>query len=74
MGFSEEHVLLIQTTRNYLKEKGVPINTYTLANFGDEDLWLCTYVDYDYLFTTEIKNKFLELGVKYDPRHRPNNS
>ena len=74
MGFSEEHVLLIQTTRNYLKEKGVPINTYTLSNFGDEDLWLCTYVDYDYLFTTEIKNKFLELGVKYDPRHRPNNS
>ena len=73
MGFSEEHIKLMKTTRNYLKEKGVPINTYTLANFGDEDLWLCTYVDYDYLFTTEIKNKFLELGVKYDPRPRPNN-
>ncbi len=73
MGFSELHKQLIVTTRNYLRDNNVPIDKYTFINYGDEDLWICTYVDYDYFFTSEIKNKFLELGVKYDPRPRPNN-
>lgn len=70
MGFSQEHVELIKTTRNYLKESGVPIEKYTFVNYGDSDLWICTYVDWDFYFTTEIKNKFVELGIKYDPRPR----
>jgi hypothetical protein len=42
MGFSQEHVELIKTTRNYLKESGVPIEKYTFVNYGDSDLWICT--------------------------------
>jgi hypothetical protein len=70
MGFSQEHVELIKTTRNYLKESGVPIEKYTFVNYGDSDLWICTYIEWDFYFTTEIKNKFVELGIKYDPRTR----
>jgi hypothetical protein len=70
MGFSQEHVELIKTTRNYLKESGVPIEKYTFVNYGDSDLWICTYIEWDFYFTTEIKNKFVELGIKYDPRPR----
>lgn len=74
MGFSEEHIELMKSTRIYLQDNGVPINKYTFINYGDEDLWCCTYIDYDHFFTTEIKNKLIELGIKYDPRPRPNNN
>ena len=74
MGFSETHIELMTLTRQYLKNNNVPIDKYTFINYGDDDLWVCTYVDYDYYFTTDIKNKFIELGIKYDPRPRPNSN
>ena len=70
MGFSEEHIELMKTTRKYLADSGVMKDKYSFVNYGDSDLWVCTYIDWDMYFTTEIKNKFLELGVKYDPRPR----
>lgn len=74
MGFSEEHLELMRITRNYLKESGIMIDKYSFVNYGDDDLWVCTYIDWDFYFTSEIKNKFIELGIKYDPRPRVTNN
>jgi hypothetical protein len=70
MGFSEEHIELMRVIKSYLNEAGVMADKYSFVNYGDSDLWICTYIDWDVYFTTEIKNKFLELGIKYDPRPR----
>lgn len=74
MAFSLEHIELMKSTRVYLKESGIPIDKYTFVNYGDDDLWIYTYDEFDHYFTSDIKNKFIELGIKYNSKPSPINN
>jgi len=74
MGFSNEHQTKMVELRQYFNSVGLPIDKYSFVNYGDEILWVCTYIDLDNYFTQDIKNKMVEVGVQYDPRPRVNNT
>ena len=70
MGFTVEHQNKISQMKQYFNSVGLPADKYSFVNYGDSDLWVCTYIDWDNYFTQEIKNKITDFGVKYDPRPR----
>ena len=70
MGFSNEHQTKMTEMKQYFKSVGLPVDKYSFVNYGDEILWVSTYIDWDHYFTQDIKNKMVEVGVSYDPRPR----
>jgi hypothetical protein len=56
--------------RQYFNSVGLPVDKYSFVNYGDEIIWVCTYIDWDHYFTQDIKDKMVEMGVSYDPRPR----
>lgn len=70
MAFTNEHSEKMVTLKNYFNSVGLPVDKYSFVNYGDSDLWVCTYIDWDDFFTQDIKNKISEVGAKYDPRPR----
>lgn len=70
MGFTTEHQEKIIQLKEYFNNVGLPIDKYSFVNYGDDVLWVCTYIDWDNYFTQDIKNKMVEMGVQYDPRPR----
>ena len=70
MAFSIEHQEKIKQMKQYFNSVGLPTDKYSFVNYGDSDLWVCTYIDWDNYFTQEIKNKITDFGAKYDPRPR----
>lgn len=70
MGFTVEHQDKILQMKQYFNSVGLPVDKYSFVNYGDDDLWVCTYIDWDDYFTQDIKNKIIDFGAKYDPRPR----
>ena len=70
MGFTTEHQEKMVQLKEYFNSVGLPIDKYSFVNYGDDVLWVCTYIDWDNYFTQDIKNKMVEMGVQYDPRPR----
>lgn len=70
MAFSTEHIEKMKQLREYFKSVELPVDKYTFVNYGDDILWVCTYIDWDNYFTQDIKDKMVEMGVQYDPRPR----
>jgi hypothetical protein len=70
MGFNNEHQTKMTEMRQYFNSVGLPVDKYSFVNYGDEILWVCTYIDWDHHFTQDIKNKMVEMGISYDPRPR----
>jgi hypothetical protein len=60
--------------RQYFKSVGLPMDKYSFVNYGDNILWVCTYIDWDHYFTQDMKDKMVEIGVSYDPRPRVYNN
>ena len=59
MAFSIEHQEKIKQMKQYFNSVGLPTDKYSFVNYGDSDLWVCTYIDWDNYFTQEIKNKII---------------
>jgi|LakMenEpi03Aug12_release.lakeMendotaPanAssembly.Ray.scaffolds.fasta_scaffold82228_2 hypothetical protein len=74
MGFSNEHKTKMNEIRQYFKSVGLPMDKYSFVNYGDNILWVCTYIDWDHYFTQDMKDKMVEIGVSYDPRPRVYNN